>query len=62
MKNYWDNRAGGEGVKYRNLLFLRIRDLYLNLLKHLYNDQKDIPNVKIYFCTMQRTLEEGIEK
>ncbi len=58
MENYWkqftDNTdAGMEEV------FFRIRDLYLSLLKHLYNDPKDIPAFRIHFSMEQRTLSEG---
>ncbi len=60
-KNYWDQLIDDSSIS-REELFFRIKDLYISLLRHTYNDPKDIPDVKMYFCSEQRTLEEGAEK
>ena len=45
-KNYWDQLIDDSSIS-REELFFRIKDLYISLLRHTYNDPKDIPDVKI---------------
>ena len=60
-KNYWDQLIDDPSVKKEDLFF-RTRDLYISMMRHLYNDSKDIPDIRLHFCMEQRTLEEGQEK
>lgn len=57
--NFWDQIIDDADTP-REELFLKTRDLYGNLLKHLYNDPKNIPDFRIHFANEQRTLEEGM--
>ena len=41
--------------------FLRIRELYYSLLKHLYDNPKDIPDFRIYFSLNQKSEEDGLQ-
>ena len=40
-------------------LFLRFRDLYAGLLRHLYNNVKDIPDFAIHFSAERKELADG---
>ena len=48
MTNYWHNLAHEDNITTEELFF-KVRDLYHRLLRHLYNDPKDIPEFKIWF-------------
>ena len=52
MKNYWNYLAGDDSLAPEEI-FLKIRDLYTNLLKHLYNNPKYIPDFRIHFSLHQ---------
>lgn len=58
-KNYWDVLIDDPSIT-RNDLFLRIRDQYAALMKHLYDDPSDIPDFRIYFSCDQMTPDEGV--
>lgn len=55
--NFWEQLI--EGEMSREDLFFKTRDLYGSLLKHLYNDAKNIPDFRIHFANEQRSEEEG---
>ena len=59
--NFWELMIDDDSMT-REEFFLKVRDLYLTLLKHLYNDQRDIPSFSIHFCSEMRSIEEGIEQ
>ena len=48
MRNYWDNLLDDQTIEKEDL-FLKVRDLYIQYLRHLYNDPKNIPDVRIHF-------------
>lgn len=56
----WRIIAAEEGIAIEDL-FLRFRDLYAGLMRHLYNNPKDIPDFRIHFSSERRELEEGLE-
>ncbi len=58
MRNYWEEIINERDVT-KEELFFKLRDQYMALLRHLYNDPKDIPAFRLYICTEQKTLEEG---
>ncbi len=58
MENSWEEMIDDESVD-KEELFFKLRDMYMALLKHLYNDPKDIPEFRLYFCLEKRTLSEG---
>ena len=58
MKNFWQELANDKTIKKEDIFF-KIRDQYMALLRHLYNEPKDIPPFRLYICTEQKTLEEG---
>lgn len=60
-KNYWEILIDDPSIS-RNDLFLRIRDQYAALMKHLYDDPSDIPDFRIYFSCDQLTPDEGVER
>ena len=60
IMNFWEQLIDGGGT--REDLYFKTRDLYGNLLKHLYNDPRNIPDFRIHFSDDSRTVEEGIEK
>ncbi|MCR4952294.1 MAG: hypothetical protein K6A40_13360, partial [Solobacterium sp.] len=60
-RNYWDQLIDDPSVRKEDL-FLKIRDLYIGMMKHIYNDPKYIPDVRMYFSTERRTVEQGMEK
>ena len=41
--------------------FLRIREFYYSLLKHLYDNPRDIPDFRIYFSLNQKSEEDGLK-
>ena len=57
--NYWINLAQDETVSPEDT-FLRIRELYYSLLKHLYDNPRDIPDFRIHFSRYQLSEEEGL--
>lgn len=57
--NYWITLAQDETSAPEDT-FLRIRELYNNLLKHLYDNPRDIPDFRIHFSTVQMSEEEGL--
>ncbi|MBR3365201.1 MAG: hypothetical protein IKG53_10050 [Solobacterium sp.] len=59
--NFWEQLINDEATSKEDL-FYRTRDLYGNLLKHLYNDPKNIPDFRIHFANDKRSEQEGIEK
>lgn len=59
MANYWDLLIDDDALT-RDDVFLKIRDYYTALLRNLYDDQKDIPDYRIYFSSEQISMEEGI--
>lgn len=59
-RNYWDILIDDPDFS-KEELFLKIRDLYTALMKHLFDDASDIPEFKIYFCDDQIPLEQGHE-
>ena len=59
--NFWDHLTDDESYTKEDL-FLKTRDLYYNLLKHLYNDPKNIPDFRIHFADDRRSEEEGNKK
>ena len=56
----WRHLAYEEDLSIEEL-FLRFRDLYAGLLKHLYNNSKDIPDFRIHFSKERKELEDGEE-
>ena len=59
MDNYWQSLAQDETMSQEDI-FLRIRDYYNTLLKHLYDSTRDIPDFRIHFCREPRTIDEGL--
>ncbi len=57
MQNYWDILLDDETLTKEDL-FLRVRDLYIQFLRHLYNDPKDIPDVRICFSEDRNTVPD----
>ena len=58
--NYWISLAQDESAELEDV-FLRIRELYTSLLKHLYDNPRDIPDFRIHFSLEQKSEEEGLE-
>lgn len=58
---YWRELAQDETGTAEDI-FLRIRELYYSLLKHLYDNPRDIPDFRIHFSLEPTTEEEGLEK
>ncbi|MBR3358795.1 MAG: hypothetical protein IKG46_13330 [Solobacterium sp.] len=58
MASDWLSLAQEEGMTLTDL-FLRLRDLYAGLLRHLYNNPKDIPDFIIHFSGERREIEDG---
>ena len=59
--SYWNHLAGDDNIEPAEL-FLRIREMYLACLKHLYNDPKYIPDFRIHFAKEQRNVEQGLKE
>lgn len=59
-KNYWEALIDDASIS-RNDLFLKIRDQYSALMRHLYDDPNDIPDFRIWFACDQVTPEEGLK-
>ena len=57
-RNFWNNLIDNDNIK-KEEIFLKIRDQYTALLKHLYDDPADIPDYRIHFASDLVTLEEG---
>ena len=60
MRNYWNILIDNDGIS-KEELFLKIRDQYTALLRHLYDDPGDIPDFRIHFASDQVSLEQGRE-
>ena len=58
---YWQELAQTESGQLEDT-FLRIRELYYSLLKHLYDHPRDIPDFRIHFSLEPRTEDEGLEQ
>ena len=57
---YWSELAQTEAGACGEA-FQRIRELYYALLKHLYDNPRDIPDFHIYFSLNQKSEEDGLE-
>lgn len=60
-RNYWDMVIDDPNVSKEDL-FLKIREQYISLMKHLYDDPSDIPDFRIYFSMDQVSVEEGSDR
>ncbi len=60
-RNYWDILIDDPSIQKEDL-FLKIRDMYTGLMRHLYDDVADIPNFQIHFALEQLTPDEGVEQ
>ena len=60
-RNYWDVLIDDPSIS-QNDLFMRIRDQYAALMRHLYDDPSDIPDFRIYFSCEQVSPDEGIDQ
>lgn len=60
-KNYWDILIDDPDMT-REELFLKIRDMYTALMRHLFDNPADIPNFCIYFACEQLTPDEGAKQ
>ena len=60
-RNYWDVLIDDLSIT-RDDLFLKIRDQYSALMRHLYDDPGDIPDFRIWFSLEQMSPEEGVQK
>jgi hypothetical protein len=57
-KNYWDVLIDDRDMT-REDLFLKIRDMYTSLMRHLYDNPMDIPDFRIHFALDQLPIEVG---
>ncbi len=57
-RNYWDILIDDSSIEKEDL-FLKIRDMYTGLMKHLYDDASDIPDFRIHFSLEQYSPDEG---
>lgn len=57
-RNYWDILIDDQDMT-REDLFLKIRDMYTALMRHLYDNPADIPDFRIHFCEDQIPIEQG---
>ena len=57
-KNYWDVLIDDPDMS-REDLFLKIRDMYTSLMRHLYDNPADIPDFRIHFSLDQVPIETG---
>lgn len=57
-RNYWDILIDDQTMT-REDLFLKIRDMYTALMRHLYDNPADIPDFRIHFACDQVPIEQG---
>ena len=59
--SYWRELAQNDSGSIEDT-FLRIRELYYSLLKHLYDNPREIPDFRIHFSLTPRDEESGLSE